>query len=559
MMTLSQSSVLSSLGKEMNVKCICGTSMVIKHSSAAYNVPESTTWCDSCTLKNPLFVFHCPQKQNDWHASGHDYCLKCAVHAFKTQIINQYLPNNQIKINQKPQINHNNARNEYQIKLNQKPHINHNNARNAYQFDAHLLSEVLKSEQKGNNIVISPFSILSAMTMTMVGASNNTLKEMLNVLHPHSNPFRLLSELQMLCKHLMEQYSGIDGKPLIKIANKLWIGNTFEILRSFINTIGEDPCGANTELIDFNFNVVAADIINKWCSKVTNNMIKDAISPSDICWETKLIITNAIYFKGKFVGRFDKNKTKQNVAFYGNKVSQVTMMYSDTNRLFAQNVNGYDVVKLKYENSKISLNLVMNNSADIQSKQTLTMKEVQSIFKRDNINPKPLNLYVPKFKSELGIELSDILQRMGIIDAFDPSAADFSNITKHPLFISKIIHKAVIEIDEQGTEAAAFTAVCMSMGLSSHQPPTMRFDHPFAFHLYDEANDITLFSGHFLGSSPNNDIKPKNNENETVFKWNSSSNNNNSNTPYRFGHNDNVFKLSGTDLNTSAYSPFFPS
>eukprot|EP01084_Bolivina_argentea_P303826 524655_1 len=381
---------------------------------------------------------------------------------------------------------------------------NNNNKLLPHNFDTNIFKTILTNSTANTNIIFSPLSILSAMTICLCGAKHNTLKQMLSVLHPQiKTKTEAQLSMQSNTKYLTDKYSGLNNTPLVKIANKLWIANRYKILDTFVLFIGQ-----KRNIIDtFNVNQpeVAANIINNWCSNMTDNKIKNIISPKFINPNTKLIIANAIYFKGKFVIPFDRNNNIHNAGFYGNKnridkIATVTMMYSSKYQIFAQKVNGtYDIVKLRYKNSNLSLICVINNYS-IRNKKQLTMKQISNAL--CGINFRKLQLYLPKFKYEFRIQLNDVLQEMGITDGFDEKA-DFSDINgKKELKISQVIHKAIIEVDEEGTIAAAVTIVSMdNFGgvMIQKQPPKIKFDHPFVFYVYDDAKNITLFSGKYVG------------------------------------------------------------
>jgi len=248
----------------------------------------------------------------------------------------------------------------------------------------------------------------------------------------------------------------------------------------------------------------AAAIINKWCAQSTNDMIKELVTP-DLMQSAQLVIANAIYFKGLFVKPFDKKKSEENVPFYASnkrekEVSKVVMMYSHTEHYAAHKVNGiYDVVKLKYEtNGKLSLILVLDISNGDEVAPLLSTKDIIALDEEDEWRQRKIKLFLPKFKFEYEVELSDVLKTMGIKKAFD-ARANFSNMAKKSdLNIDAVIHKAVIEVDEEGTEAAAATAVVMTRGMPKPSPQC-RFDHPFQFFIFDEVKQVALFAGMFNG------------------------------------------------------------
>ncbi len=377
-------------------------------------------------------------------------------------------------------------------------------------FDNQLFA-IMSAENKDKaSLILSSLSILIAMTVCMCGAQKNTLKQMLDVLYPNAknkevsveNAQKLTAEAMDICQHYNKKYDGNKDIPIIKIANKIWIEKGFKILDSYIKATGV----SSVDTIDVSDVEQAADIVNLWCAQNTNDMIQKVVSADDMDG-AKMLIANAIYFNGKFINNFPKNKTKKNVSFYmdnkcNKELSKVSMMTADPKKqqYFAQKVRGvYDVVKLQYKSSKLSLILAINNHSKNENVPVFTTNDILSI---DKWNHSKLYLYVPKFKFEFELKLNEILKKMGITDAFD-GKADFSGMNgKTDLCIDTVIHKAIIEVDEEGTEAAAVTVVKMrkkSKKKSGPAPPTIRYDHPFDFYIFDEEKNMTLFSGRYVG------------------------------------------------------------
>ena len=371
-------------------------------------------------------------------------------------------------------------------------------------FDNYLFRTMYAENKDPANMILSPFSILTAMTICMLGSANNTLKQMLNVLYPNiankqltfDNSTKITADIVEICKYYNSKYDGKDDKQaIIKIANKIWINKGFDILDKYIAASQVDAIGR----FDAKQANEAATQINNWCAEQTNNLIKEIVDAS-VMSQTELVIANAIYFNGKFSTPFDKNKTMPNAPFYANKdkkkeIGKVALMRNVETFTRAERVNDiYDVVKLSYKSDeKLSLILAINNYSEDENVALLTTKDILNMkWKKEKID-----LRVPKFKFEFKIKLNNVLKNMGIIDAFDNETADFSNMSERKLKIDQVIHKAVIEVDEKGTEAAAVTGITMSL-TSFVQPPVVRFDHPFQFFIFDDEKKMALFTGLFV-------------------------------------------------------------
>eukprot|EP01083_Nonionella_stella_P035789 97603_1 len=449
-------------------KCICGAELTLTEAQQCYDECKSIE-CDLCEteVSGASKVYHCIEK-SDKHKEGYDICVPCA----SSQPSGHFCDN---------------------------------------------IFATLHQQANGSNLILSPLSISIAMTLCMCGSAEQTLKEMLNVLYPNAinkkpsfqNAKRFTKQVLKTCVYFNKEYGCSKGsrKPFVKMANKIWINSNFKVLDTYIKAIGKK----NVDNFDTSNPSNAATIVNQWCAENTNNMIKEVVDAS-IMSGVELLIANAIYFKGKFEHKFPKNNTKKNVSFYQNKSRSETiskdirMMCQFQAQWFkkgykSKNGDGgkYDIVRLAYKNSDLSLILAINNYSTRQ-KKLLTQQDIASV----KWKYKTLHLYVPKFKYEFKMVLNDVLQRMGIRQAFGDNA-DFSGMTgDKSLQIGKVIHKAVIEVDEEGTEAAAVTVVTMKRkGRSMHtpkEPPTIRFDHPFSFYIYHGEKDVVLFCGTYGGN-----------------------------------------------------------
>eukprot|EP01084_Bolivina_argentea_P051349 94458_1 len=275
-------------------KCICGAKLILKQAQNCYEDSKEIE-CDKCskTIKGNTKVYHCINKETTKHTQKYDLCANCAL-----------------------------------------PSI-----RNIDEFDS-LILETLSNKNKNKlNLILSPFSILIAMSICMLGANKNTLKQMLNVLHPNrknksskfANSKNIIKEINKLCKYFNKQYTG-KNCPIVKIANKIWISNEYKILNKYIDAAGVNSIGSM-----HNNAAKSANMINNWCCDNTKKMIKKVVTANDIKG-VLLVITNAIYFKGKFINAFSKKNTQKNV-FYQNKsrkkvISTVKMMYSKKKSIF---------------------------------------------------------------------------------------------------------------------------------------------------------------------------------------------------------------------------------
>ncbi len=356
-------------------------------------------------------------------------------------------------------------------------------------FAMNLYGEL--NNEKGN-IFFSPFSIFDALSMTYVGARGETATQMANVLHITLARKDFNSGFSNLLKEIKSNAQKEEYK--LNIANAIWYQKNFRFLKSFISTIENYY---DSEIFGVNFSDPnTVDRVNEWVSKETNGKINKIVGKIDPL--TRLILTNAIYFKGKWVSAFSTSTTRPST-FYVNPQQKIKapMMYQEAKFNYMEN-ESLQAIEMPYEGKKLSMVVLL-------PKNKYGVKEIESSLDPSNLQEiisqmrmQKVKVYFPKFKLETSYDLKDVLMSMGMTDAF--GNADFSGMDgTTDLRISKVIHKAYIDVNEKGTEAAAVTAVVMVLtcSLNSQPPkiPIFRADHTFVFFIIDRSNDAILFMG----------------------------------------------------------------
>ena len=284
----------------------------------------------------------------------------------------------------------------------------------------------------------------------------------------------------------------------MNIANKLVVQKDFEILKSFENNL-KTHFKTIVDSVDFKDSAVASEI-NKWVSKVTHDKIKKLLDgPLDD--STRLVLLNAVYFKGLFQTKFLKNQTKEEIFFNGGNTEKKAEMMRRTGKFNYTEVEQIDskVLEIPYSGDDISLYIVLPNERQGLKKLSSGLNSWEQIEDSiRNLRQIEVEVMVPKFKIETSYSLNQVLAEMGMKSVFTPSA-DLSGIDgKRDLDVSQVIHKAYVEVNEEGTEAAAATAI-IAETTSVHpieRKPVFRADHPFMFFIRDNRNGMTLFSGH---------------------------------------------------------------
>ncbi len=335
---------------------------------------------------------------------------------------------------------------------------------------------------KDKNYMFSPISIKMALAMATVGAEGETKDEILSTLKIDD-----LEEYNMFARKLIKDYSENEDVKL-NIANSLWLNTDYykgaEFNNDFKETIS-DYYNASMQNVN---NKNAVKTINDWVSNKTNDKIKKIISDNEFL----AYIINAIYFKGQWASQFNESATeKDEFIDRNNNKSQIDFMnltstfnhYEDTD---------IQMISLPYQDRKTSMYIIIPNNENYT-------EDIQE--KIEKMKYKRVRLSLPKFKTEFNIELKEVLSQMGVNTAFEPGKADFKTMFKNiseSIFISDIIHKTYINVDENGTEAAAVTAIGFeTTSAITEEPIVFKANKPFLYFIYDNVNNEILFMGEY--------------------------------------------------------------
>ncbi|MBI4649468.1 MAG: serpin family protein [Bacteroidia bacterium] len=341
-----------------------------------------------------------------------------------------------------------------------------------------------------NNIFISPFSISSALSMTYAGARTITEKEMQKVLHFDSvqNTFhqRFSSVIEKMKEINLQK--GIE----LRNTNGLWAQKNYRFSNDFFNLLGKFYF-SEIHYADFvKKTEKSRAAINRWVEKETNLKIKELLKPGSVDANTMLVLVNAIYFYGTWQNKFNPEKTTKD-KFYIDKDQTIEIDFMHQHeKFFYFEDKIFQAVELPYAGNKLSMFVILPNNGDITgfisgfdlakyNEMVFTSREAK------------VDISMPKFKITGEYDLEEYLSLMGMPSAFG-SGADFSGMTgSKGLFIDKIKHKAVIEINEEGTEAAAATAVIMRKNAMISKK--FLANHPFIFIIKDNTTGSVLFLG----------------------------------------------------------------
>ena len=352
----------------------------------------------------------------------------------------------------------------------------------------------LALDEKNDNIFFSPFSISSALAMTFAGSNTNTEVEMANALEFSANTDLFHKNFSIVTNRINE--IGKKGKVKLSIANSLWLQKGYTFLDDFTK-IGKEYYNAEIKNLNFAESEKSRQIINQWVEDKTNEKIKNLIPKGILDALTRLVLTNAVYFKGEWKEQFKKKSTKEKIFYtFKNKDVPAKMMYNKARYGYYENEK-FQFLEMPYKGDDVSMFVILPKETQGLSKieSNLSLKMINLAIK--GIEKKEVIVYFPKFKLELSYELSRLMKSLGMNDAFSKKA-DFSKITDNKeLYISAIIHKTFIEVDEKGTEAAAATAVVMRV--KSMPPPAEKIefkaDHPFFYFIRENSTGTILFTG----------------------------------------------------------------
>lgn len=361
------------------------------------------------------------------------------------------------------------------------------------QFSFDFYQSTLAKER--NNAFASPFSVSSAFAMLYAGAENETMQEISKVLYFGGSPDFHAQQAKMQNDLQANLPAGVS----LDIANALWLQREALLLPAYKRTV-EEEYKAKVALVNFGDAIGACKTINDWVSLKTRQKIKEILLPQHINDLTRLVLTNAIYFKASWKKAFDK-KENQQMPFTTEKGIAVNCDFMHARQYFKYYENAQmQMAEIPYTDDSASMVVMLPREGT-----TLEAFEKEITFQNYETWTKGLRehqevyLYLPKFKIESSFSLNEDLKEMGIKKAFT-EGADFKKIMKDiPLFISKVLHKSFVEVNEEGTEAAAVTAIIMQTTSSAtHErpdPKIFKANRPFVFAIKDNKTGAILFIG----------------------------------------------------------------
>jgi serpin B len=346
--------------------------------------------------------------------------------------------------------------------------------------------------KEGGNLLFSPYSVSVALGMTYAGARGNTEAQMSRALHfalPQERLHPAFGALQGKLRAIQQK-----GAVELAVANALWAQERYPFAEAYLELV-KKQYGAELRSADFTREFEPARLeINRWVEMQTKEKIRDLLAPGALDPLTTLVLVNAVYFKGDWAHPFDRKATESAPFFVAvDKTTDVPLMHEER-RLGYFETDSVQVLELPYAGGDLSMVVLLPKRTDGLSELERSLEPAKLAAWIAALDERQVSVYLPRFKAESQFELKATLAAMGMPDAFG-SSADFTGMSPTgELFISLVVHKAWADVNEEGTEAAAATAVVMAR-VSFEEPTVFRADHPFIFLIRDTGTGSILFLG----------------------------------------------------------------
>ncbi|GAA6219432.1 leukocyte elastase inhibitor-like [Lates japonicus] len=351
------------------------------------------------------------------------------------------------------------------------------------------------------NVFFSPFSISSALAMVMLGARGNTATQMSECLKTQD-----CQDVHTSFTQLLTEFNKADAPYALSVANRLYGEQSYQFVEDFL-TQTRKLYNAELESVDFKTSSEAARVnINSWVEKQTQGKIKDVLAQGVVNDMTRLVLVNAIYFKGNWNKQFKENAT-HDVQFRLNKneTKPVKMMHQKAKfpLTFIPEAS-CQILEMPYKGKELSMLIFLPNEIEDGTtgleklEKQLTYENFMEWTRPDMMDQTEVQVGLPRFKMEEKYDMKTVLVSMGMVDAFDMALSDFSGMSPaNDLVLSKVIHKAFVEVNEEGTEAAAATAAIMMLRCAPMPPAMFIADHPFLFFIRHNPSMSVLFAGRY--------------------------------------------------------------
>lgn len=373
-------------------------------------------------------------------------------------------------------------------------------AAGANRFAGRLYGELAAGAE--GNLVVSPYSIHSAMAMVAAGAAGNTESQMAAALNLPGAAEDRSAAIQSILKRITAV--GAAGDVTLEAAHRVWVQESYPLLPAFTGSV-ERTFGAGFATADFTRQAEPARRrINAWVEEKTRNRIRDLLPAGILTPLTRMVLVNAVYFYGTWAVPFSEAQTRPEPFFAApDQPRDTPMMNAKLERVGYREEAGLQICELPYKGGALSMVVLLPEAGGLPALEARMAREgFDAVCGR--LIPQTVQTALPKFKIEAQFGLNDPLIRLGMRDAFDAQLADFSGMTgTRDLFVSAVVHKAFIEVNEKGTEAAAATGVIMATrSMPIEKRIVFRANRPFLFALRDRESGLVLFIGRVADPKP---------------------------------------------------------
>jgi serpin B len=364
-------------------------------------------------------------------------------------------------------------------------------AQSLNRFSASIYGQLAKNG--GGNLVVSPFSISTALSMVMAGARGETAAELAKVLGQDSPDPQYHAQLAALADQIVKAAN--SGGSQLLYSNGLWVQQGFKILPDFRGTL-ENVYHAAPSTADFEREMERSRAdINAWVERQTRGKIRDLFAPGSLDRRTRLVLASAAYFYGKWERPFRPTDTRPAPFTPASGTPVQTDFMNQTGRFgYAETAAG-QVLEMRYAGTGLAFDILLpKKGAAPESMDPANPEKLAGWL--GSLENRTVQASIPKFRVESDFPLVEVLKQIGLQSPFGNSA-DFSGIDdRRDLRLSQVVHKAYIDVNEEGTEAAAATGTgMMAVAMRVEQNPVFRADHPFVFLIRDTRSGLILFSG----------------------------------------------------------------
>lgn len=372
-------------------------------------------------------------------------------------------------------------------------------AQNMSGFAFNFFKNLQSTQPDSDNIFVSPLSLHMDLGMLLNGASGDTYNQMKNALQLQNLS---LDNVDSTYQTLLQDLPKADEQVQFGLYNSVWYRNSFSVEPNYIEQLKNyfDVTVQGLPFISSD-----ADIINNWASDKTNGKIKNVIDKTEITPESIMFLLNALYFKGNWSTRFDKNATKDYTFHLENGSTKQVKMMMHTDTFHYNFTSNYKAIRLPYGNGQFSMTIILPNDGNKIADILNSMDESQwnNLQNEMNVGEGKMQIGLPRFKiSNYNVNLITTLQKMGIIDLFTPGSADLTKINNNAislgLYVNLLKQLTYLNVDEQGTEAAAITVGGVVVTSMPFPPPSIICDQPFGLIISECTSNTILFMGRIM-------------------------------------------------------------